>query len=113
MAPLDDAEINTARGFGAKFFKPSALKPSESSTITIVDINKNHATKWPLRGKDYCYRATLEDGRVWDCNSVPVAGALIRYGYPAGSKTLVKFTVKITRKDANKIGESPYDTEKV
>ena len=111
MAPLDSKEIVSAKGFGAKFFRPSQLEPGQSVVVEVVDINKNMETKYPLLGKDYCYRAILSDGGVWDINSVPVAGKVIQILYPDGA-SFQKGKIKITKKTSHRMKETPYEVEK-
>lgn len=112
MSPLDKDEVSQGRTMGMSFFKLSSIQPGQSQVIEVVEINKKPDTKYPIRGKDYCYRLTLADGRICDVNSIPVAGHLLRILYPENPETFVRAKVKITRKPSNKIGETPYEVDK-
>ena len=106
---LDPNEIDSGRSMGGRFFK---LAPGATETVHIVDIAKAIGVKYPVKGTDYTWRFTFEDGRMWDQSARSTAGQLFRMGYPGGDKKFVDFWVTVKRKEVIRQGEPAYDLEK-
>lgn len=113
MSPLEADDVQFAKSTGNTYFKQSGLKAGESIELEIVDIEKNTATKYPLKGKTYSYRARLGDGRVWDIGSAGVAAALIRFANADKDGKFAPFKIRLTKALTQKPGQSQYQPEKL
>lgn len=105
-------EISQAKSMGLSYYKLSSVMVGEPVELDITGLSKVRGGKYTLPKKDYSMRVALGTGQVMDVTSGPVAGALHRIGYKKGTE-FTPFSVKITRKQTNKIGESPYIVEEV
>lgn len=109
MSPLDPQDVDQALQSGVSYFKLSGILPGTSTVVTITDISKNKKTKFPIAGLDYSYRCTLSNGQVMDVSSKIVAHQLVDLCHKGGG--FQQTAVKISRKQSNKIGETPYVVE--
>ena len=100
------------RSMGLSYFKLSSITPGSPAELEVVGMTKVVGGKYTIRGKTYSLRVSLGSGKVMDVTSAPVAGELTRLGYDAHN-VFKPFSVRITRKSVNKIGETPYILEKI
>lgn len=112
MEPISPEEIAQAKSMGLRYYKLSSILPGHPAVLEVVGLAKVRGGKYTLPNKDYSMRVSLGDGQVMDVTSGPVAGALTRMGYKNGT-TFAPFKVQVTRKQTNKIGETPYILEEV
>ncbi len=113
MSPLDPKDVEYGKSKAkTPFFKKSALAPGASETVRIVDVEKNHATKFPITGENFCYRFILEDGRVWDEATGSMFGKIIKILYPDGT-TFNPETFKVTKLVSKPAKGSQYTVDHV
>ncbi len=96
----------------ASYFKKAALPPGESTQVTVVDVEKNHTTKFPITGENYCWRFLLSDERVWDEATGSLYGKVIKTCYPDG-KTFQPATFKISKLVSKPAKGSQYTIDHV
>ena len=96
MSPLNAEDVDFGRSKGSGFFRKSSIEPGGSVTVTVVDVEKNTQTKYPITGKDWAYRFVLEDGRTWDEPTASVFGPVLKIVYP-DRKTFHPAAVKVTK----------------
>lgn len=113
MAPLEQDDMEFGKKVGNSYFKQSSLKVGESVELEIVDIEKNKATKYPMKGTDFNYRCRLGDGRVWDIGSAGVAAQIIRFANADKEGKFSPFKIKLSKVPTTKQGQSSYHPEKI
>ena len=113
MSPLEQEDINYGKSkVRAAFFKKAQIAPGGSETVTITDVEKNHTTKFPIIGENFCYRFILSDERVWDEATGSIFGKVIKFCYPDG-KNFTQVTVKVTKLISKPAKGSQYTVEQV
>ena len=110
---LDPKDIDFGRSKNkVTYFSKKVLQPGESLTLNIVDVEKNHSTKFPIMGQDFCYRFILSDGRVWDEATGGIFGKILTILYPDG-KTLKPSAVVLTKLTVKPVKGSQYTIDPV
>ena len=113
MSPIDQENVDYGRSKAQQSFfsKGKEMQPGQSVKLKIVDVEMNRNTKYPIQGKDFCYRFVLGDGRVWDEATSGIFGALIKLCYPDG-KTFRPTEITLTRLVSKPTRGSQYKVEK-
>lgn len=111
VLPLENEDIEAGRNAGFSFYKMSTITPGQPARLRVTGVSKLEGTKYPIKGKTWCYRFTLGNGQVVDVSSKAIYGEFIRRGFKDGATTFTPFDCVIVRKSTNKVGESPYIVE--
>ena len=91
------------------YFKPQNIPVSKTMEFTVEDIREQRPTKFPLKGKDYCYRIVSSAGWIWDVASTGHANTLLKgCGVNQDGTLQRQQTFLIAKKSQFKTGESPY-----
>lgn len=110
--PLDPKDVDFGRSKNkVVYFSKKVLQPGESLTVKVVDVEKNHNTKFPIMGQDFCYRFILSDERVWDEATAGIFGKIMTLLYPDG-KTLKPVEIKLTKLTVKPVKGSQYTIDK-
>lgn len=118
MAPLDPEDVKAYYGRLGQFTSIRKLvKPGETVEVKLLDIDKCFKTSYPIAGKDYTMRITLEhQGQqlLLDCNGATLIANFTSALYPNGAdKPLVPCQVKLTRRTERTKNQSELVVEKV
>lgn len=116
--PIDQQEAQEFYGKGGQYTTIRKLcKPGESVTVKIIDLNKDHASKFPMKDKNYSYVMSIDvDGTAMrmSVNSKSLLQQVIAALYPDGpSGKLQPCLAKITRRVERKTYESEAMVTKV
>ena len=89
MSPLGKEDVRAFEGGTGEFTSIRKLvNPGQKVTVKLLDIVKNHKTKYPIKDKDYSFRLTLEkDGKrlLMDMNGADTIRQVLAALYPNGS----------------------------
>jgi len=96
MSPLENpqeaAEFTQSKG--GKFFNPKEMELGSTWNVNWTDVAEYHGTpehkiKYPIAGKDYCYRIKFidpsNDERIWDINGKDITRQIFKCLYPNGT----------------------------
>ena len=104
MPPVESEEIEGYYSRGGDFTSPKKLlTPGETKRVKLLDLSKQHQTKYPIKDKDYCYRLSLqtEAGATlkMDMNGGNLISQVMRALYPDGpTKPMQPGWATITRR---------------
>lgn len=109
--PIEQQEAQEYYGKGGQYTTIRKLcKPGESVTAKLIDLNKDHKSKFPMKDKDYSYVISMEmDGTAMrmSVNSKSLLQQVIAALYPDGpSGKLQPCLAKISRRVERKTYES-------
>lgn len=110
MSPLDAEDMKEYYGATGEFTSvKKLLKPGESKLVNLLDLARNYKTKFPIAGKEYGYRLTLEiEGKrmLMDMNGKDTIKQAVAALYPHGpTGELVPCQVTLTRRTERKTYE--------
>ena len=99
---------------GFNFLRKTEIGLGESVTVKIVGWEECKTGKFQILNRDYCYRFTLEDGRIWDETTQGIFSPLLRILFPEGvDNPFVPATVKLTKNTTKEPKKTQYSVTKV